>query len=543
MSLVHRALNRWHGLRIRSLTATWRVCGWLLLSLAGAAAAADPQDTQAPLWFDADRPTLQARQAVRILLSAAEEGLEPQHYQAADLNQAVAQASAAPALAPADQARLDAALTRAMQHYLGDLSHGRVNPSQIEADFSKPGGPAVDVAAWLRAAVREQRLSQAATQLATQAPMAAPLRQALTQYRALRQHPAWQSPLAPLPARKLEPGQAYAGLALLTQRLQALGDLATGTPVPARFEGALPDALKRFQERHGLTPDGVLGPKTMQQLAITPEQRAEQIGLTLERLRWTPLRQAARMVVVNVPEFVLRAYEVQDGRIQVRLTMRVIIGKALDTRTPLFDEEMRFIEFSPYWNVPPSIARHETVPHLRADPGYLARQGMEFVTSGGQVVTTMMPEHLDAVLAGKWRIRQRPGPQNALGEIKFVFPNNDNIYLHHTPSPGLFERDRRDFSHGCIRVQEPVALANFVLRDDPDWPEERIRAAMASGESSTLRLTKPVTVLIAYSTVVAKAGRVFFYPDLYGHDQLLAKALRQHGAALTPGALPNSRFP
>jgi murein L,D-transpeptidase YcbB/YkuD len=195
---------------------------------------------------------------------------------------------------------------------------------------------------------------------------------------------------------------------------------------------------------------------------------------------------------------------------------------------------MRFIEFSPYWNIPPSIARQETVPHLRADPGYLARQDMEFVTAGGQVVTTMAPEHLDAVLSGKWRIRQRPGPKNALGDIKFVFPNNDNIYLHHTPAPGLFERDRRDFSHGCIRVQEPVALAKFVLQDAPDWPEERILTAMTSGQSSTLRLAQPVTVLIAYSTVVAKAGRLFFYPDLYGHDRLLAKALRQHAAALSP---------
>ncbi|MDI1245811.1 MAG: L,D-transpeptidase family protein, partial [Rhodoferax sp.] len=463
--------------------------------------------------------------------------------QAAELNQAVTRAGTGLTLTPADQTQLDATLTRAMQHYLSDLSRGRVNPGQIKANFSTPSAPAVDLLAWLDTAVREQRLSAAVAQLAMQAPMAAPLRQALRQYRALIHHPAWQSPLAPLPGRKLEAGLAYAGLPLLTQRLQALGDLAADTVAPARLEGELVAALMRFQERHGLTPDGVLGPQTMQQLHITPEQRAEQITLSMERLRWTPLRQAARMVVVNVPEFVLRAYEVQDGRIHVKLSMKVIVGKALDTRTPLFDEEMRFIEFSPYWNVPPSIARHETVPHLRADPGYLTRQGMEFVTASGQVVTTLAPEHLDAVLSGAWRIRQRPGPQNALGDIKFIFPNNDNIYLHHTPSPGLFERDRRDFSHGCIRVQDPVALAKFVLQDDPVWPEERIRSAMTSGQSSTLRLTQPLTVLIAYSTVVVKAGRVFFYPDLYSHDRLLARALRQHGAALTPCALPNCRIP
>ncbi|MFZ2121798.1 MAG: L,D-transpeptidase family protein [Rhodoferax sp.] len=510
------------------------LCAWLLVGVLAPSTAADLLTTETPLWFNADRPSLQAREAVQMLLTAADEGLEPQHYQATDLNQAVAQAGTGPALTPAEQARLDAALTRAMEHYLSDLSRGRVNPSQIKANFSTPGDPAVDIGAWLRTAVREQRLGPAVAQLAAQVPMAAPLRQALAQYRALIHHPAWQSPLAPLPGRKLEAGQTYADLPRLTQRLQALGDLAGGTPAPERLEGELIAALMRFQERHGLTPDGVLGPNTLQQLNITPEQRAEQIVLTLERLRWTPLRQASRMVVINVPEFMLRAYEVQDGRIQVKLSMKVIVGKALDTRTPLFDEDMRFIEFSPYWNIPPSIARHETVPHLRADPGYLARQGMEFVTAGGQVVTRFAPQHLDAVLSGAWRIRQRPGPKNALGDIKFIFPNNSNIYLHHTPAPGLFERDRRDFSHGCIRVQEPVALAKFVLQDDPDWPEERIRAAMASGQSSTLRLAQPVTVLIAYSTVVAKAGRLFFYPDLYGHDRLLARTLRQHAAALTP---------
>src|SRR6185369_4710560 len=153
---------------------------------------------------------------------------------------------------------------------------------------------------------------------------------------------------------------------------------------------------------------------------------------------------------------------------------------------------------SPYWNVPPSIARQEGVPRLRRDPAYFQKQGFEFVTAAGEVVTTLAPAHLEAVLQGGWRVRQRPGPLNALGDIKFVFPNADNIYLHHTPAPQLFERDRRDFSHGCVRVQEPVALAQFVLRDDPSWTEERIRQAMESGTSSTLKLKQPLPVLIAY---------------------------------------------
>jgi murein L,D-transpeptidase YcbB/YkuD len=261
---------------------------------------------------------------------------------------------------------------------------------------------------------------------------------------------------------------------------------------------------------------------------VTPAARARQIELALERLRWTPLMQGPRMVVINIPEFVLRAYEVNDGRISVRRQMKVVVGKALDTRTPLFDEDMRFIEFSPYWNVPPSIARSEVVPRLRRDPGYLVREGFEFVGADGQVRSTFAAAELDAVLAGRSRIRQRPGPRNALGDIKFVFPNSDNIYLHHTPATQLFERERRDFSHGCIRVERPLELATFVLQGMPAWTEERIRAAMDKRESVTLRLAEPVPVLIAYGTTLVKDGSIHFFDDIYGHDRALDAALRRH---------------
>jgi murein L,D-transpeptidase YcbB/YkuD len=260
-----------------------------------------------------------------------------------------------------------------------------------------------------------------------------------------------------------------------------------------------------------------------------------QIELTLERLRWTPLLQGPRMIVVNLPEFVLRAYEVHDdGRISVRREMKVVVGKALDTRTPVFDEDMRFVEFAPYWNIPPSIARREVVPRLRRDPGYFDREGLEFVTTGGQVESALSADRLDAVLAGRSRLRQRPGPRNALGDIKFVFPNRENIYLHLTPASQLFARDRRDLSHGCIRIEQPVALATFVLQDSPEWSEDRIRQAMGQRRSVTLRLKEPVPVLIAYGTALVKNGRVHFFDDLYGHDRTLDAALRQHALARPP---------
>ena len=308
----------------------------------------------------------------------------------------------------------------------------------------------------------------------------------------------------------------------------ALGDLPATARLASRYEGEVVVAVRAFQARHGLAADGVIGRETLARLEVSPARRVRQIVLGLERLRWTPRLRAPRSIVVNVPEFMLRAYAVDGYTATLALQMRVIVGKALDTRTPLFAEDMRFIEFSPYWNVPPSIAQAELVPRLQRSPGYLARQGFEFVDGGGHVYTTLAPDRLDAVLRGQLRIRQRPGPKNALGDIKFVFPNDDNIYLHHTPSPGLFARQRRDFSHGCIRVEAPVALAGFVLAGMPEWDEIRIREAMARGSSNTLRLREPLRVVLAYSTVgVAPDGRVMFYPDIYGHDAALDEALRR----------------
>jgi murein L,D-transpeptidase YcbB/YkuD len=231
------------------------------------------------------------------------------------------------------------------------------------------------------------------------------------------------------------------------------------------------------------------------------------------------------MVVVNIPEYVLRAYEGIDGRIRLRLNMRVIVGKAMDHETPLFDERMRSIEFSPYWNVPPSIARAETVPRLRRDPGHWDRQGFEFVAPDGSVDTVLSRNKLDAVLAGRLRIRQRPGPANALGDVKFVLPNQNHIFLHHTPSVGLFARERRDFSHGCIRVEDPVALARFVMDGMPGWDEARIRSQMALGTSTHVALQQPLPVVIAYGTVLVKDGRTHFFSDVYGHDARLQAAI------------------
>ncbi|MGB8239940.1 MAG: L,D-transpeptidase family protein, partial [Azonexus sp.] len=221
-----------------------------------------------------------------------------------------------------------------------------------------------------------------------------------------------------------------------------------------------------------------------------------------------------------------------DGKFEMKTAMNIIVGNARKTRTPIFAAEMQYVEFSPYWNVPPSIARGETLPKLRRDPAYFDQQGFEFIGSDGRAISSFSEAHLDAVQRGQMRIRQRPSARNALGDIKFVFPNRDNIYLHHTPTPQLFKRDRRDFSHGCIRVEEPLELAKFVLADDPEWTEERIVQAMTKGRSATLRLQEPFPVIIAYSTAAIRDGKVYFFPDIYGQDRILDDALRQRSRNL-----------
>lgn len=505
-------------------------------------ASTQPQQlSPAPLWFSQGRPVPEARQAVDALAGVAAEGLDPRDYDADALRQAVSQAASGAALGPDAAARLDAALSAAMERMLADLHAGRVNPRAVHANFTPQTDRPFDAATWLRDGVAQHRLPDAIRQAAPSFPLYGTLRQALARYREIAKQPVWSQPLPALPAAKLAPGQSWRGTAALAGRLVALGDLPAGTQVPARYEGALVAGVKAFQSRHGLQPDGVIGKATLAQLDAPIASRVRQIELTMERMRWTPL-DGPRMIVVNVPEFMLRAYEVRDGKLDIKLEMKVIVGKALDTRTPLFSEDMRYIEFSPYWNVPPSIAKRETIPRLRSDPGYFNQQGLEFVTGDGKAVTSLSEENLDAVLNGRMRIRQRPGPMNALGDIKFMFPNNENIYLHHTPTPQLFKRDRRDFSHGCIRVESPVALAQFVMQDMPEWTEARIREAMAGGKSKTVRLQQPLPVVLAYGTVIARAdGRVSFLPDIYGHDKLLDNALRQRTGRATQPALARAR--
>ena len=526
--------------RCRSGSAVWGGSGWkqvllrvlfvtaLTLALSGRIAYA-----QELLWFSEGKPTAQAQEAVKLLEAAAEDGLNPQDYQSDQIRaQLMAISRQGAAADPIQSVQMDQSLTLAMERFLSDLAIGRVTPQSVHEDFDDAPVRNFDAPAYLRQALASGNLSQAVAQAAPKFPLYPLLKQWLVKYRQMQDDPAWQGKLSVPAGNKLEPGQRYPDLPVLRQRLILLGDLPQDSPSlmnPDLYDGQLVEAVRSFQQRHGLTVDGVIGRQTLDALNVTPSARVRQIELSMERVRWTPLQHGDRLLVVNIPGFTLYGYETDgQGNINVQLEMRVVIGKALRHSTPLFDETMRYIEFSPYWNIPPSIARSETIPAIKRDPGYFARQQLEFVDSAGKVHTTVTQSLLEQVQAGKARIRQRPGPHNALGDIKFVFPNNMNIFMHHTPATQLFSQSRRDFSHGCIRVEHPVDLAKFVLAKDDSWDEQRILSAMGSGRSNTTALKDPVPVVIAYSTVMARNdGKISFYADIYGHDQRLDKALRQ----------------
>lgn len=450
----------------------------------------------------------QARLALRLLEQAGEHGLDPARYDAAGLARTLAARRS-----PAADAAFEQALDAAMLRYLADL-HGGRTPSVYRAGPPPP----YDAAAVLAAALRAGRLQAAVDAAAPAIPLYARVRASLARYRELaRLHPDWP-PLPDAGPAGAAPGAAYPGAALLGERLRLLGDLEDDDDAAdGAYGAALAGAVARFQARHGLAQDGVLGPRTLAALAVPPARRADQLALTLERLRWLPALAPGPLVAVNLPVFRLWAFDSGAPAGAAPLEMRIIVGQANATPTPLFVGTLRYIELNPYWNVPRSITLKEILPRLARDPGWLRRNDMEIVGAGAT---------LAAVRAGSARLRQRPGPRNALGTLKFGMPNPLDIYLHGTSTPELFARSRRDLSHGCIRVEHPLALAEFVLGEAARWNAATLEQAIRDGRTRTLALPAPVPVVLFYATAVTdRDGRVLFADDIYGLDAPLLRAL------------------
>ena len=476
----------------------------------------------APLWLNGPQPKPVALSLIGIFQRAGEEGLDPEDY---DASRWAARLAALKQSAAA-QARFDVALSVSAMRYASALHRGRVNPQSIHrtAFDTKPFDPA--------AFLRDRLLASAdlpAALASVEPPFAAyrRTRQALLRYLQLARIDDGER--LPLPRKTVDPGQTYAGVPRLVRLLRLLGDLPPGTTVSPdahTYNTTLSDAVKRFQRRHGLDEDGRLGAATIRQLNVPLQERVRQLQLALERWRWLPTSFSAPPIFVNIADFRLRALD-EDKK--VALDMRVVVGRAIRTQTPVFSAEMTHVIFRPYWNVPRSILRNEILPQVVRDRSYLVRKNFEVTTHDGRVVArgNVSDEILEQLRRGSLTIRQMPGPDNSLGLVKLVFPNEDDVYLHDTPATRLFARSRRDFSHGCIRVERPAELAAWALRNNPGWTIQRVQEAMQHGDDdSTVNLTKRIPVYIVYGTaIVYENAEAHFNEDIYGLDSRLATAL------------------
>lgn len=474
-------------------------------------------------WSRERRVTPQARSVIALFERADAKGINAADYDGSRWDGRLRALEANPD--DVALARFDLAVTITLMRYISDLHIGRINPRNLrfELDIESKKYYLPKLLTEIKDALDPPLIL---AQIEPPYDDYHRLQGALALYRRLAVEAANEAPLPDV--KTIKPGEAFDAAPQLARMLRRVGDLAPSARVdPKRlvYDGVLVAAVKRFQSRHGLDPDGVISTRTFHQLNTPLSFRVKQIQWALERWRWAPMEFSTPPIIVNIPEFILHAWNEQG---QTQLLMRVVVGKAYTHQTPVFAADMRYLVLRPYWNVPPSIQAKELVPKVAASPTYLARNHYELVTPDGQPVEVARvdQETLAKLRSFALQIRQKPGPNNALGLVKFMFPNQNNVYLHSTPSQELFSRSRRDFSHGCIRVEDPVALAKWVLRDQPQWTEEAIKLHMKDGDPTQINLTKPIPIMIIYTTAtVTESGEVRFFEDIYGHDVTLENAL------------------
>jgi murein L,D-transpeptidase YcbB/YkuD len=484
-------------------------------------------ETDGLLWFDRATPIASLRPTIAALAtSALEHGLDPADYDAAFLQQQFAALDAKSS--GADRALIDLGVSTAVARIIRAVHRGRVDPATLYWGYDN-SIKNVDIPMLLTAVRNGEALTTTLDAVEPQVTHYERAKKILSVYRA-RALAGEPDPVPPLPKErpKVSPGDRWDGVATLAARLRVLGDLGKDVVVDGPEYGMpLVDALKSFQRRHGLQPDGVIGAGTLRALNVPIAKRVRQIELAMERMRWLPPLDRNPNVFVNVALFRLWATDPTTGDEPLR--MNVVVGESLNHQTPLFVEKMEYVIFRPYWNPPQSVIVKELVPKARRDPSFLEKEDMEIVASADEKATALAatPENLNKVVAGRLRLRQKPGPKNALGLAKFIFPNDEDVYMHGTPSQQLFSRARRDFSHGCIRLEDPAKFAAWVLRDQPMWTREKIDAAMHGDKPTRVNLKHPLTVVLFYDTVhVNSQGVLFFMDDIYGHDRALDTALQ-----------------
>jgi murein L,D-transpeptidase YcbB/YkuD len=467
-------------------------------------------------WVAGDGPNEVTVRALDVLHDADAHGLQPADYSEPDLralHDRLATDTDDGNVAR-ELAELDVRLTTSLLLLGKHVAVGRLSPKVIDARWNVRR-QAPDIVA----ALQEAASKGVDTFLPSVQPRHAEYQQLVEAMTSLRVQAGegWTT----VPRATLKVGQWNAASVVpLRQRLATSGYLPKGASLDSpQFDESVEIGLKAFQEHHALAATGKLDSATLQKLNVPLDARVRQVAINLERWRWLPDDLGARHFVINVPYYHLLARE--DGK--PVLDIRVVVGKR-GNETPLFSDEMETVVFSPYWNVPDTIALEETVPAVARDPAFLERNNMEVVDKRGRVVSIDSPPWGDEDALGGYRFRQRPGASNALGFVKFLFPNQHAVYLHDTPADALFHRIGRAFSHGCVRVEEPEALAEYVLRDQPEWTADAIRTAMRSGNERHVKLSQPIPVHIIYMTAwVDDGGGLHFQDDVYGYDARQAR--------------------
>lgn len=478
------------------------------------------------VWSREGKVTDRAHEMIEVLSQADREGLNSEDYDGPRWATRIAQLEGY--YDRAEEARFDVALTVCAMRYISAVRVGRINPKHLQFGFDVEH-KRLNLPQFLH-----QVLLESTDLKAELAEIEPPFRgykatrDALLRYTQVAKEDDGKR--LPQPPGMVFRGGPYDGIARLTRFLRLVGDLPQDAVVPADtkiYDEPLVTAVKRFQERHGLRASGYLTVETIEQMNVPLSSRVDQIKLTMERYRWLRYNFPEPPIVVNLPEFRLYGFD-RDG--QVGLTMKVNVGDAYDFQTPVFENSIRYLVFRPYWNVPPKILRNEVIPDVEEDRSYIKDSDMEVTTLDGKVVAAgvISDSVLQQLRAGKLTVRQKPGPDNALGLLKIIFPNEHHVYLHDTPESGdMFSDEQRALSHGCIHLEHPAELAAWLLRDKPDWNLERAQHAMHEGKDNvTVTLNKQVPILIVYGTAVAESnGEIHFYRDIYGHDAALEKGL------------------
>ncbi|TVP58542.1 MAG: peptidoglycan-binding protein, partial [Halomonadaceae bacterium] len=468
-------------------------------------------------WWQQGRLSDQAQELLDAMVKAVEQGLMPVDYHYPLLRARMATET----LAMSERAQVDLELLLSDGFILlaAHLSEGKVNPETIDPEWhAQRHGE--DLEHLLASALAEQSVGNHLAALSPVHPEFRALKQARQHMARLTSEP-WPNLRS---STLVRPGQESELMPALRHRLILLEDLARddvdseASQSSSTYDQQLAAALARFQARHGLEADGIIGPATLAALNVTPFQRVHQLDVNLERWRWLPRHLGDRYVLVNIAGF--RLQYIENGA-QV-MEQRVIVGRDY-RRTPVFSDHIRYLEFSPTWTVPPSLAVRDQLPQIRKDPDYLQRLGFKVYNGWGAGRETVDPHSVDwqSLTARNfpYRLVQQPGPSNALGQVKFMFPNRFNVYLHDTPSRDLFRQADRAFSSGCVRIENPMDLAQALLAGDSDWTRPRIDDLVASGRTRAVNLRHPVPVHIQYWTAWAdEQGQLQLRKDLYNRD-------------------------